>query len=79
VLEVELAEESEAVFEFLKSLPFVSKVQRENKTLIIELETTDDVRPQISQAITKAGGIIVYMNMRKRGLEEAFMRLITKS
>jgi hypothetical protein len=43
------------------------------------LETTDDVRPQISQAITKAGGIIVYMNMRKRGLEEAFMRLITKS
>jgi ABC-2 type transport system ATP-binding protein len=79
VLEVELAEESEAVFEALKNLPFVSKVQRENKTLIIELETTDDVRPQISQAITKAGGIIVYMNMRKRGLEEAFMRLITKS
>jgi ABC-2 type transport system ATP-binding protein len=79
VLEVELAEESEAVFEFLKSLPFVSKVQRENKTLIIELETTDDVRPQISQAITKAGGIIIYMNIKKRGLEEAFMRLIMKS
>lgn len=79
VLEVELAEESEAVFESLRNLPFVSKIQRENKTLIIEFESNVDVRPQISQAITKAGGIIVYMNMRKRGLEEAFMRLITKS
>jgi ABC-2 type transport system ATP-binding protein len=79
VLEVELAEESEAVFEALKNLPFVSKIQCENKTLIIEFESNVDVRPQISQAITKAGGIIVYMNMRKRGLEEAFMRLITKS
>ncbi len=79
MLEVELAEESEDVFEVLKNLPFISKIQRENKTLIIKLETTDDVRPQISQAITKAGGIIVYMNMKRRGLEEAFMRLIMKS
>ncbi|MEM2938809.1 MAG: ABC transporter ATP-binding protein [Candidatus Bathyarchaeia archaeon] len=79
VLEVELAEESEDVFEVLRNLPFILKIQRENKTLMIELGTTDDVRPQISQAITKAGGVIVYMNVKKRGLEEAFIRLIMKS
>jgi hypothetical protein len=36
------------------------------------------VRPQISQAITKAGGVIVSMNLQRQSLEGVFMQLISK-
>ncbi|MCS7113880.1 MAG: ABC transporter ATP-binding protein [Nitrososphaerota archaeon] len=77
-LQVELAEPSEAVVEALEKLSFVSKVSQEGKTLFIELKTSDDVRAQISQEITKAGGVIVSMNLKGQTLEEAFMQLIIK-
>jgi len=79
VLEVEVAELSDAIVGSVKELPFVSNVSQENKRLIIKLKSRDDVRSQVSQAITKAGGIIVSMNLKGRTLEEAFMRLVTKS
>jgi hypothetical protein len=46
--------------------------------LTIELKTRDDVRAQISQEITKAGGVIVSMSLKGQTLEEVFMQLITK-
>ncbi|MGB9683335.1 MAG: ATP-binding cassette domain-containing protein [Candidatus Bathyarchaeales archaeon] len=79
VLQVELAKPSDAVVEALKGLPFVSGVEQERNTLTIELKTRADVRPQISQEITRAGGVIVSMNIKGQTLEEVFMQLITKS
>ncbi|MDI6847489.1 MAG: ABC transporter ATP-binding protein [Candidatus Bathyarchaeia archaeon] len=79
VLQVELAKPSNEVVKALKGLPFVSGVEQERNTLTIELKTRDDVRPQISQEITKAGGVIVSMNLKGQTLEEVFMQLITKS
>jgi len=79
ILEVEVAELSDAIVGAIKELPFVSNVWQENKRLIIEIKSRDDVRSQVSQAITKAGGIIVSMNWRGKSLEEVFMQLVTKS
>jgi len=78
-LEVEVAEFSDAILGAVKQLPFVSDVSRENKRLIIEMGTRDDVRSQVSQAITKAGGVIVSMNLKGKSLEDAFIQLVTKS
>jgi ABC-2 type transport system ATP-binding protein len=78
-LQVEVAKLSEAVVEAVKKLPFVSNVSRDGNTLIIELKTRDDVRPQVSQEITKSGGVIVSMSLKGQTLEEVFMQLIAKS
>jgi ABC-2 type transport system ATP-binding protein len=78
-LQVEVAKLSEAVVEAVKKLPFVSNVSRDGNTLIIELKTRDDVRPHVSQEITKSGGVIVSMSLKGQTLEEVFMQLIAKS
>jgi hypothetical protein len=75
---VEVAKLSDAIVEALKNLPFVSNVSQSGNTLSIELKTRDDVRPQVSQEITKAGGVIVSMNLKGQTLEEVFIQLIAK-
>ena len=77
-VQVELAKSSDAVVEAVRQLPFVSDITQEGNMLTIELKTRDDVRAQISQEITKAGGVIVSMNLKGQTLEEVFMQLITK-
>ncbi|MGB9741005.1 MAG: ABC transporter ATP-binding protein [Candidatus Bathyarchaeales archaeon] len=77
-VQVELAKTSETVIEAVRQLPFVSNIIQDDNMLTIELKTRDDVRAQISQEITKAGGVIVSMNLKGQTLEEVFMQLITK-
>jgi len=36
------------------------------------------VRSQVSQEITKVGGVIVSMNLQRQSLENVFMQLISK-
>ncbi|MBS7616266.1 ABC transporter ATP-binding protein [Candidatus Bathyarchaeota archaeon] len=78
-LHVELATPSDIIVEALKKLSFVSDVTPDGNMLTIELKTNDDVRPQISQEITKLGGVIVSMNLKGQTLEDVFMQLITKT
>ena len=78
-LQVEVAKLSDAIVETVKELPFVSNVSQDGNKLIIELKTRDDVRSQVSQEITKSGGVIVSMSLKGQTLEEVFMQLITKS
>jgi type IV secretory pathway TrbF-like protein len=75
---VEVSKLSKAIIEAVKNLPFVAEVAQSGNTLSIELKTRDDVRPQVSQAITKARGVIISMNLQKQSLEGAFMQLISK-
>ena len=79
VLHVEVAKLSDATIQRVKELPFVSDVSEDGNTLIIELKTRDDVRPQISQEITNSGGVIVSMSLKGPTLEEVFMQLVAKS
>jgi len=77
-VQVELAKSSDAVVEAVRQLPFVSDITQDGNMVTIELKTRDDVRAQISQEITKAGGVIVSMSLKGQTLEEVFMQLITK-
>lgn len=70
---------SDAIVENVKKLPFASNISKDGNTLIIELKTRDDVRPQVSQEITKSGGVIVSLSLKGQTLEEVFMQIITKS
>jgi ABC-2 type transport system ATP-binding protein len=79
ILKVEVAKLSDATIQKVKELPFVSNVSEDGNTLIIELKTRDDVRPQVSQEITNSGGVIVSMSLKGPTLEEVFMQLVTKS
>jgi len=78
VLQVELAEMSQAAVEAVKTLGFVAKVSSDGNVLTVELKTRDDVRSKVSQEITKSGGVIVSMSLKGQNLEEVFMQLVSK-
>ena len=75
-IEVEVDRFSEKILAVVNELPFVDNVSRSGKTLLIELKTRDDVRSEVSQAITTAGGVVISMNMRGDSLEDIFMDLL---
>ncbi|MEM2999630.1 MAG: ABC transporter ATP-binding protein [Candidatus Bathyarchaeia archaeon] len=69
---------SDAIITAVRNLPFVADVTQNGNFLRIDLTTHDDVRPQVSQVITKAVGIIISMSMQRQNLESAFMALVSK-
>jgi len=78
MLHVEVAKMSNAVVSAAKGLPFVSDVLQTGSTLRIQLTTREDVRAQVSQEITRAGGVIVGMSLEGSNLEDVFLQLVTK-
>jgi ABC-2 type transport system ATP-binding protein len=78
ILHVEVAKMSNTVVSAVKSLSFVSDVLQTSNTLRIQLATREDVRAQVSQEITRSGGIIVGMSLKGSNLEDVFLQLITK-
>jgi ABC-2 type transport system ATP-binding protein len=79
VIHVELTKFSDAVGKAVKHLPFVSSVVRNSDNLNIQLNTHEDVRAEVSQKITAAGGVIVGMSVKGSNLEDVFLQLITKN
>jgi ABC-2 type transport system ATP-binding protein len=77
-IEAEVDKLSEAVIKKVKELPFVTNVVKDGKKLSVEVKTRDDVRSQVSQAITAAGGIVISMNLKGESLEDIFMDLLGK-
>jgi ABC-2 type transport system ATP-binding protein len=78
LLHVEVAKISRNVVSAVKSLPFVTSVAQTGSTLRIQISTREDVRVQVSQEITSAGGIIVGMSQKTSNLEDVFIQLISK-
>lgn len=78
-LEVEVTKLTDVIVKNVKKLPFVSSVSKEDNKLVIQVEKQEDVRPQVSEVVTKSGGVIVTMNLKERNLEDVFMKLIIKS
>jgi ABC-2 type transport system ATP-binding protein len=78
MIHVEVAKISRNVVSALKSLPFVSNVMQTGNTLRIQITTHEDVRAQVSQEITRTGGIIVGMSQKTSNLEDVFIQLISK-
>jgi len=77
-IEAEVDKLSKAVIKKVKELPFVKDVSKDGKKLLVELKTRDDVRSQVSQAITAGGGIVTSMNLKGESLEDVFMELLAK-
>jgi ABC-2 type transport system ATP-binding protein len=78
-LQAEVVKLSDAIVENVKKLPFVSNASQDGNMLNVELKTRDDVRAQVSQEITKSGGVIISMSLKGKNLEEVFMQLVAKS
>jgi ABC-2 type transport system ATP-binding protein len=77
-IEAEVDKISKTVIEKVKELPFVTDVSEDGKKLLVKLKTREDVRSQVSQAITAGGGIIISMNLTGESLEDAFMDLLAQ-
>ena len=74
---VELEKASDAAFEALKALPY-AKTTASGNLYTLHLNTRQDVRAEISRALTAAGGVIVGMREEGGGLEDAFLTLVGK-
>jgi ABC-2 type transport system ATP-binding protein len=79
LLHVEVTKLTETIVENLKKLPFITDVKTEGNKLTIPVETKEDVRAQISETVTSAGGTIIFMNMSGQSLEDVFVQLVGKA
>jgi len=78
-IQVEVTKLTRSIVEDLRKLSFVTDVKTDGNRIDVYFETKDDVRPQVSQAVTNAGGTIVSMNMNKHSLEDVFVQLVGKA
>ncbi len=78
MIHIDLVDLSSPVIAAVKGLEFVSGTWRTDNTLLIQVNTYNDVRAQVSQAVTGAGGVIVGMNQKNATLEDIFIQLISK-
>lgn len=78
MIETEVDRLSKEVIQKIEELPFVKKVTENGKKLLVEVETRDDVRSQVSQAITSGGGVVISMSSKGESLEDIFMDLLAK-
>jgi ABC-2 type transport system ATP-binding protein len=76
MLHVEVANMSLAIVNTVKKLPSVSSVVKTGNTLRIQMKTHEDSRVQVSQEITRSGGIIISMSQKTSNLEDVFIQLI---
>jgi len=56
----------------------VKDVSTSGNLLDINLKTGDDVRAEVSQEVTRAGGVIVSMASKGHSLEDVFIQLINR-
>jgi ABC-2 type transport system ATP-binding protein len=78
MIHIELTDLSDAVIAAVKKLSFVSGTWKTVNTLIIQVNTRDDVRAQVSKEVTGSGGVIVGMSQKSSNLEDVFIQLVTK-
>ncbi len=76
-LVVEVTKASNGILQSLKGLPFAT-VDVNGNVYTLHLNTKDDVRAEISRAVSGAGGVILKMQEEGGGLEDAFMTLVGK-
>ena len=78
MIHIELAGLSNEVITAVKKLSFVTGTWKTANTLMIQVNTYDDKRAEISKEVTGAGGVIVGMNQKSTNLEDIFLQLVTK-
>jgi ABC-2 type transport system ATP-binding protein len=77
-IQVEVVELTDEVIAAVKALPFFNEATKSGNTLNISVKTREDVRAEVSNAVTAAGGVIVGMTQKGHSLEDVFIQLINK-
>ena len=78
LLHIELTEITSPVIEAVKKVPSVTGTWRTGNTLMVQLNTYNDIRAQISVAVTGAGGVIIGMSQKNANLEDIFIQLVNR-
>ncbi len=75
-LKIEVVKLDDNIIKKIRSLEVVKDVSINGNLLDINLKTSDDVRAEVSKAVTNAGGVIVSMVSKGHNLEDVFIQLI---
>jgi len=76
-IEAEVDNLSKTVIEKVKELSFVEDTTKiGEETLLITSNTRENVRSQVSRAITAGGGIVLSVNVKGESLEDVFIELL---
>ena len=78
-IEAEIDNLSAGVISKVKKLSFVKDISEDGNNLTITLATREDVRSEVSQAISSEGGIVLSMNMKGSSLEDIFLNLLAEN
>lgn len=74
-IEVEVAKLPKKMLDIFSSFDFVKDVTQEKNLTILEVKNDKDYRADISEAVTREGGIVLGMKVREMSLEEAFITI----
>jgi ABC-2 type transport system ATP-binding protein len=78
-LEVELSQAKEEVMEALSSFDFVQAIKQQENLLTLRVKSGRDYRAQISETISRQGGIVLGIKVKEMSLEEAFITITQKN
>jgi len=74
-IEVEIAKLPSKMLDIFSAFDFVRDITREKNLTILEVKNDKDYRADISEAIARAGGVVLGMKVREMSLEEAFITI----
>jgi ABC-2 type transport system ATP-binding protein len=79
VLEVVLERGSAELVDAVRRLEFVGSLKTDGQRLLIVLDDPDSGTPEIVNAIVRAGGRILSVNLAKPSMEEIYLKLIEEA
>lgn len=78
-LEVELSQAKEEITKALSSFDFVQAIKQQENFLTLRVKSDRDYRAQISETISRQGGIVLGIKVKEMSLEEAFITITQKN
>lgn len=78
-LEVELSQAKEEIMKALSSFDFIQAIKQQENLLTLRVKSDQDYRAQISETISRQGGIVLGIKVKEMSLEEAFITITQKN
>ncbi|GAI02844.1 unnamed protein product [marine sediment metagenome] len=78
-LEVELSQAKEEIMKALSSFDFIQAIKQQENLLSLRVKSDQDYRAQISETISRQGGIVLGIKVKEMSLEEAFITITQKN
>lgn len=78
-LEIELTEAKKKIIDTLAAFDFIKGLKKEENLLTIKVKADKDYRAQISEAISRQGGVVLGIKKKEMSLEEAFITITEKN